>query len=483
MDKYKRLVSNTILTAVNQFSSRVLTLLMAAYYMRRMTQEEYGTITAVQTIGTFLLPLVLLGIQNAVVRFGLQKGVSRKKVYTNGLLALGLGYACLLVLWPLLNLVPFISNTVKHYSVLLLAFLLTSCFNTLNCQFTRAQQNLRLYAIDGILNSALTLGFTVLFIGSASPLRIVPDGLLLAIICGDYCSAVFLMAVQKLWRYIDFKHIDWKLFKEMLRFSLPLISASVFWSLTNSSDQIFVVNILGESANGILSACYKVPTLLNIVATLFTEAWQISAFTDGTRAGREEFFTRVFGIYQSILFMAASGIVWLCEWLMLILGGADFAEAWVYIPMFTFATVFSSLSNFLNSVYMTEKRSGLSLVTMSVGAVMNLVLNGLLIPVWGIQGAAFATFVSYFAVFVLRAVNTRGLLRIRFPVVRMALNLAILTVESVLQVTSGGEAWLWTTLLTALMLAVNFRSLWATAQRLLGRRRRPARPPRAGKTG
>ena len=47
MDKYKRLVSNTILTAVNQFSSRVLTLLMAAYYMRRMTQEEYGTITAV----------------------------------------------------------------------------------------------------------------------------------------------------------------------------------------------------------------------------------------------------------------------------------------------------------------------------------------------------------------------------------------------------------------------------------------------------
>ena len=68
-----------------------------------------------------------------------------------------------------------------------------------------------------------------------------------------------------------------------------------------------------------------------------------------------------FGIYQSILFMAASGIVWLCEWLMLILGGRDFAEAWVYIPLFTFATVFNSLSNFLNSIYMTEKRSGLSL--------------------------------------------------------------------------------------------------------------------------
>ena len=63
------------------------------------------------------------------------------------------------------------------------------------------------------------------------------------------------------------------------------------------------------------------------------------------------------------------------------------------------STVFNSLSNFLNSIYMTEKRSGLSLATMSVGAVLNLVLNGLLIPLWGIQGAAMATFVSYFVVF------------------------------------------------------------------------------------
>ncbi len=469
MDKYKRLVSNTILTAINQFSSKVLTLLMAAYYMRRMAPEEYGAITAVQTVGGFLLPLVLLGIQNAIVRFGLERGTSKKQVYTNGLLALGMGYACLLALWPLLYRVPFIANTVKGYSVLLLFFLLTSCLNTLNCQFTRAQQRLRLYAIDGILNSALTLGFTVLFIGTGSPLRIIPDGLLLAIICGDYCSALFLFATQRLWQYIDLKRINWKLFKDMLRFSLPLISASVFWSLTNSSDQIFVINILGDSANGILSACYKVPTLLTIVATLFTEAWQISAYTDGARAGRETFFSRVFGIYQSIMFMAAAGIVWLAKWLMLILGGRDFAEAWVYIPLFTFATVFNSLSNFLNSIYMTEKRSGLSLATMSVGAVQTLVLHGLLIPLWGIQGAAMATFVSYFVVFVLRAVNTRGLLRVNFSVGKMALNLAILTAESVIQVTSDGTAVLWTTLLTALMVALNFKSLWEMARRLLRR--------------
>ena len=138
----------------------------------------------------------------------------------------------------------------------------------------------------------------------------------------------------------------------------------MFWSLTNSSDQIFVINILGDSANGILSACYKVPTLLTIVATLFTEAWQISAFTDGTRAGREEFFSRVWNAYQSVMFLAGAGIILLCQPIMKVYVSDAFYAGWVYIPLLTFATVFSSFDNFLNSIYMAEKRSGLSLITM-----------------------------------------------------------------------------------------------------------------------
>ena len=56
-----------------------------------------------------------------------------------------------------------------------------------------------------------------------------------------------------------------------------------------------------------------------------------------------------------------------------------------------------------------------------------------------------------------------------FSVGKMALNLAILTAESVIQVTSDGTAVLWTTLLTALMVALNFNSFWEMARRLLRR--------------
>ena len=80
---------------------------------------------------------------------------------------------------------------------------------------------------------------------------------------------------------------------------------------------------------------------MTIVATLFTEAWQISAFTDGTRAGREEFFSRVWNAYQSVMFWRAPALFPAvpahyekCMYPM------RFMPGWVYIPLLTFATVF-----------------------------------------------------------------------------------------------------------------------------------------------
>ena len=215
MNKYKRLVSNTILTAINQFSSKLLGILMTAYYTRQLTTGEFGLMDTVQTTGQFFIPLVLLGIQNAVVRFGLESRRSHHKIYTNGLVALGSGYLILLIIWPILSQFDFIATSVGPYGALMLVFLLTSCFNTLNCQLTRAQGNLRLYAIDGILNSAVTLVCTVFYI---SGLGLRPEGMLLAVITGDFISAMFLFFALRMWRFVSFRSFDKELMVRMLRF-------------------------------------------------------------------------------------------------------------------------------------------------------------------------------------------------------------------------------------------------------------------------
>ena len=68
--------------------------------------------------------------------------------------------------------------------------------------------------------------------------------------------------------------------------------------------------MVGSDANG-FGAAYKVPTLINLVSSIFMDAWQLSAMTE--ERSREKFFTKVFRMYGSLVFMAGSGLILFLE--------------------------------------------------------------------------------------------------------------------------------------------------------------------------
>src|SRR5699024_6169730 len=102
---------------------------------------------------------------------------------------------------------------------------------------------------------------------------------LLAIICGDAASSLFLFVTGTLWRYIDFSRINRTLWREMLRFSLPMIPAQISFWIINASDMFFVnalcVGYGGRSGtewSGLLSTGYFLPTILTTLGTIFYDA-------------------------------------------------------------------------------------------------------------------------------------------------------------------------------------------------------------------
>lgn len=94
--------------------------------------------------------------------------------------------------------------------------------------------------------------------------------------------------------------------------------------------------------------------------------------------------------------------------------------SWKYVPFLVLSVIFSCFVTFLGTFYMVAKKNAMALVTTCVGAGLNLVLNYFLIPKYGVNGAAFATFACYFTVFVLRAVDTRRIVRLDLGLGRMA---------------------------------------------------------------
>ncbi|WP_050697376.1 lipopolysaccharide biosynthesis protein [Anaeromassilibacillus senegalensis] len=460
MDKYKKLISNTVIFAIGTFSSKVLVFLLMPLYTRVLTNAEYGVTDLIIQTGNLLLPLVSLGIVNAVLRFGLERTSRKNDVFTTGLLTIMGGFVILLLFWPLLDRLEFISG----HTGLIYMFVLMSTLRSLCSQFVRARGQVRLFAVDGILSTVTTILFNLLFLLG---LQWGVFGYVLAIVCSDALSVLFLSVNATLWKYVHIRSIRWPTSLAMLKYSVPLIPNTMLWWITNVSDRYIVSYMLGNDANGLYAVAYKVPSIVVLVSGIFMDAWQMSAVTE--TKGRERFFTKVFRCYCSLLFIVGSGIILFCKVITKLLVSDAFYSSWKYIPFLVLATVFTCIVNFLGSIYMVEKKSMLSLATTTVGAASNVVLNFLLIPQFGVNGAAVATFISYLLVFLIRAWDTRRFVKLRYSGLRLTVNTVLLLLQSIVMI---WEAPFWIAIeifLTALMIAANANEILINIKKLLRR--------------
>ncbi|WP_395151301.1 lipopolysaccharide biosynthesis protein [uncultured Allofournierella sp.] len=468
--KYKRLMSNTVLFALSSFSSKLLGIILQPYITFAMGEvDEVGITKLVQQIGLLLIPLVSMGVSFAIIRFGLERSNDKRQVFTNGFFTIWAGFALMIVCYPLLQLIPLFSE----YALLLYLHVLMSCMRTLCTQFVRSRQLNRLVAVDGVLCSAANLGFMILFL---SGFHMGAQGYVLAVICSDALSSLFVFVVADLQRYLRLKSFSLPMWKKMMAYALPMVPAQIsFWVI--SASNLFFVQILcegyggntGEYWAGLLSVGSFLPTILTVMGTIFYEAWQLSAVTE--EQGRGAFFSKVFGLYQTLLFCCCSGIILLCRPLMFLFK-ENFYNAWQFVPLLTLGALFNCFNQFLSSVYMVEKRSTLSLTTMLPGAVLNCVVSMAMLPFFGPIAAGFASMVSYLLVFVLRIVTTRKLLPMRFKFGWMSFNLLLIGLECVLMQMEVPGWPVWCTMITAVVCLAGLKDLLTTARQMLRRRRR-----------
>ena len=270
--KYKRLANNTLLFAISNFSAKLLSIVLQPYITFAMGQvEEVGITKLVQNIGSLLIPLVSMGVSYAIIRFGLDEKVKKGAVFTDGLLTILTGFVIMLCCYPLLRFIPLFAE----YAPFLYVHVLVSCLRTWCTQFVRSRQLNRLVAVDGVLCSATNLGFTILFL---SGFHMGAKGYVLAIICSDALSALFVFCIAGLGRYLRPRFHSMTLWKQMLAYSLPMVPAQISFWVINASDLFFVQAMCGgykdqtgEYWTGLLGVGYFLPTILSVLGTIFYE--------------------------------------------------------------------------------------------------------------------------------------------------------------------------------------------------------------------
>lgn len=419
---YRRLLSNTVLFSVSTFGSKILLFLLTPFYTSILTDAEYGVTDLIIQTGNVLIPLVSMGIINAVLRFGLDETTDLKGLFTTGLVVILVGEGVLALCYPLLQSIGLLSD----YVLLLLLYVLMANLHSVFGAMAQAMGKVRLYAVSGILCTALVV-------------------------------ALVLFGALGLWRYFQPAAVGRGLVKQMFRYCLPLIPATVCSWIINISDRYFISFLIGPDVSGLYAVGNKVASILLILSGIFTSAWQLSIVSERSKAEQEKFFSNVFSVYEAGALVGASLLMAASRLVMRFLAAPDYFSAWHYAPVLILGTAMACLGTFFASVYVAEKRSSATLVTTLAGAGVNLAGNALLIPLYGAMGAAVATLLSYLVILIARAVHSRSLLRVAWKVPRFVLAMGILLLQCVL------VEWENTALALVCclgILALYFRPLW-----------------------
>ena len=423
-NKYTTLVSNTFLISIGTFGSKLLTFFMVRFYTEVLTPSDYGTADLIMQGANLLFPVISMGIVEGVFRFALGNPKKRRNIFSAGVWVITGGSAVLAAVTGLTWSVDLFDDVLWLMAI----YTIASCYHSLCAQFIRAQGKMALYAGQGILNTVLVIGLNILFL---LVFKWGITGYVLSTAVADILCSGFLVFKEKLWQYLTVKPGK-GLLTHMLRYSVPLIPTTIFWWITSVSDRYMITAFLGSDANGIYAVAAKIPTLLTLMATIFLEAWQFSAIAESAGERREHirFYSKIWKIFMSAMFLAGGVVIALSQWEIRVLSADEYYSAWQYIPLLSAAMIFSSFVTFAGSIYVVEKKSLLSFGTSMAGAAVNILLNLILIPTeLGIQGAVIATFSSYFLVFLIRSKNARKLLPFRLYSQRLTVNCMIMAIQ------------------------------------------------------
>ena len=425
MGRYKRLISNTAILGVGTFASKVLVFLLMPLYTAILSAEEFGVADLVSQSANLLIPLASLGICDALFRFTLDAdSANQKKIFTSSMMVLFAGSAVLAIVCGALT---FARVSFSQFFPLITLYVIGANFHSACAHYMRAKGKTVLFALQGIVNTVLTIALNILFLvvfdmGST--------GYVLSVVVADIAITIVLFVGCRMWRELDFKSFDRVMFKNILKFSIPYIPTTILWLITSVSDRYVVTYYCGTATQGLYAAASKLPTLVILVSGVFIEAWHFSTVKDATAEERASFFSTVLKNYMSIMFMGSSVLIAGSKILTKLLLAESYYSSWEFVPILVIAMVFSAFSAFFGSVYFIEKKSMLSMLTALAGATINIVLNFVLISEHGAMGAAVATLISYLATYAIRAYDTSNYLKVNQYHARVIINTIVLIAQS-----------------------------------------------------
>lgn len=193
-------------------------------------------------------------------------------------------------------------------------------------------------------------------------------------------------------------HIEKKTILTMLSMSYPFIFSAVLTTIYSQADKIMLKSLIDNSSVALYNASTMIAGLVVIIPTTLIEGYRPDIMDSKLHDEK---------LYQRRLRQLYAIIFWTCiaygllisvfaRQIILLLYGEKYIGAYTSLSLVVWYTSFSYFGS-VNNVYMVaeEKQKWVQVTTLT-GAIANVILNFILIPLLGIAGAALASLVTQF---------------------------------------------------------------------------------------
>ena len=429
MNSKKEYIVNTITLLIGKFSTQFVSFLLIPLYTRLLIASDYGFIDLVQTYITLFVPIFTLKLDSATFRFLIDcrkedKKKERNEVITNVLTIIF--FLSIIIFIGMLLLQNIIK--IKYYVVVCCNIFILMISNIL-LQFLRGLGKNKHYSISTILMSLTTLisNFVLIII-----FKFNASSILISSTIANILGILYISIVLKLHSFIDIKLINKKKIKDLLFYSLPMIPNQLSWWVVNISDRTIITHFINTAANAVYTVSCKFSNIVNTIFAIFSASWQETASLHIKDKNSEEFLSdmmnSIFILFASLSIIMMAMIPFVFD----IMVGKNYRSGFNYIPILLLGNIFNVLVSLIGGVYIALKMVKQVANTTIISAILNILINLLLIKRFGLYAASISTLIAYLIMAIYRYIDIKKYLKIKLKFKKILIFFISLFISSIL---------------------------------------------------
>jgi O-antigen/teichoic acid export membrane protein len=391
---FRKYFFNTSWLFVEQFLRILSGLFIGVWVARYLGPEQFGIFSYALAFTAIFAGIAKLGLDGIMVR-ELVNHPEKRDTYLGTAFWLKI-LGAFLVMGVMAAIVPFTNNdaTTNLFIFIIAAGLVFQSFEVVEFYF-QSQVLAKIVSICKVIQLVLSSFIKIYLVLKEAELIYF---VLVTVFDALSLALSYFIAYKISKNSAFYKHFDLSIAKQLLKDSWPLIFAAIVVMIYMRIDQIMIKEMLGEYEVGIYSAAVRLSEAFYFIPMLIT-ASLFPAILNAKKQSEELYKKRLQRLYTFMVWMAiaiALPMTFLADWLIVLLFGQAYQEAGQVLMIHIWAGIFVFLGVASGKWFMAENLQMLSFWRSFYGMVINVILNFVLVPKYGIQGAAVSTLISYF---------------------------------------------------------------------------------------